>query len=489
MQKPCLPTRDELVHRLRPAGQQHVLAHWEQLTDAQRGNLAQQILGLDLALLGRLHAGRDAAEAWAQLAERADAPAAFRLDDVARGGAARGLTPAAARARGEQALAAGKVAVILVAGGQGTRLGFEHPKGMYPIGPLSQSTLFQILLEKIVARSRRHGVRLPLYLMTSPATHDETIDYLARQRRFGMAEEDVRVFCQGTMPAVDAASGKLLLAAPDSLALSPDGHGGMLAALAASGNLADLRRRGIEYVFYLQIDNPLVVMCDPLTIGYHVLSGSELTTIVVAKRHLRDKLGNVVSIDGKLRILEYSDLNPLGDEVLARRAADGQPVFWAGNTGFHVLDVAFLARAAEDAAVLPFHVARKVVPYVDERGQRVEPERPNACKFERFVFDLLPLAEHAVVVEADRQATFAPVKNGPGDPVDSPETVRAQMVALHRAWLRAAGAQVADDVAVEIGPLAAQDEADLAGRVPPGLVVSAPRYFAADFSPVGRCRT
>ncbi len=280
------------------------------------------------------------------------------------------------------------------------------------------------------------------------------------------------------MPAVDAQTGKVLLAAKGEIAASPDGHGGMLAALAASGGLADARRRGLQQLFYLQVDNPLVELCDPEFLGYHLLAGSELSTLVVAKRSLRDKVGNVVALDGRLRIIEYSDLNPLDDAVLERRMPDGGPVFWAGSTAVHAIDLAFLERMAGSAGALPFHLAHKAVPHVDpQTGRRVEPAKPNALKFERFIFDLLPAAERAIVVEVDWQRSFAPVKNAPGDASDTPESVRGQMIALHREWLTAAGARVAAGVPVEICPLFAQDAVELAGRVAPGLAVTSERYF------------
>ena len=369
--------------------------------------------------------------------------------------------------------------MILVAGGQGTRLGFDHPKGMYPIGPVSQATLFQILLEKIVARGRQHGVRIPLYLMTSPATHEETVRYLEASGYFGLAAEDLTIFCQGTMPAVHARRDKSCWRIRPILFLSPDGHGGMLSALAASGCLDDIRRRKIGQLFYLQVDNPLVSMCDPEFVGYHLLAGSEISTQVVKKRTSRDKVGNVVLIDGRMRIIEYSDLNHLPDEIVERRSPDGTPVFWAGNTAVHVIDAAFLARMAASDTALPFHVARKAVPHVDASGQSIEPERPNAIKFERFIFDLLPAGRSGVVVEVDQARTFAPLKNGPGASQDSPETVQAQMIAEHREWLRAAGCRVQAGVPVEISPLFAQDAQEAAIKVKPGLVVTRPQYFCS----------
>jgi UDP-N-acetylglucosamine/UDP-N-acetylgalactosamine diphosphorylase len=343
------------------------------------------------------------------------------------------------------------------------------------VGPVSGASLFQILLEKIAARSLSAGMRIPLYLMTSPATHRETVEYLQANENFGLPSEDVRIFTQGTMPAVDAQSGRLLLAEKHQLVLSPDGHGGTLYALAEC--LSEIRSRGLTQLFYCQVDNPLVEMCDPALLGYHLLSGSEMSTQVVAKRTSRDNVGNVVAIDGKLRIIEYSDLNPLADEIVERRAHDNSPVFWAGNTAVHIFDTTFLERMAGSGASLPFHVARKTVSHLDASGEGVAPATPNAIKFERFIFDLLPEARKSIVVEIDEAETFAPVKNAPGALRDSPETVQAQMIALHTRWLRAAGCEVAPDVPVEISPLFAQNAQEVAARLSPGLVVTRPQYF------------
>jgi UDP-N-acetylglucosamine/UDP-N-acetylgalactosamine diphosphorylase len=465
-------TRTELERHLAPFSQEHVLNFWEELDAAACEQLATEISRINLAELQELFRGDVVTEDWADVACRSCAPPAQRLMD-----ADSSASNERATAAGLDALSAGQVGVVIVAGGQGSRLGFEHPKGMYPVGPISGASLFQILLEKIAARARVAGIRIPLYLMTSPATHEETIEYLRTNENFGLSSDDVRIFCQGTMPAVDAETGRLLLAEKHCLALSPDGHGGTLRALAESGCLTDMRGRGIRQLFYCQIDNPLVEMCDPVFLGYHLLAGSELSTAVVAKRHSREKVGNVVSVDGRLRILEYSDLNPLEDAIVERRGADGSPVFWAGNTAVHVFDVAFLERMAASGTALPFHVARKAVPYVDASGRRVDPGEPNAIKFERFIFDLLPEARQGIVVEVDAQRTFAPVKNAPGEATDSPETVRSQMIALHTDWLRRAGCQVAEGVAVEISPLFAQNPDELAARVSPGLTVTTPQYF------------
>jgi len=464
--------KESLLELLTPHAQEHLLAHWDTLSPAEQAELAADIRAVDLKRIGRLFRSAEESPAdWAALARRAMAPPAFRLADRAPT-----IAPDAAHRAGHAALAAGNVGVILVAGGQGTRLGFPHPKGMFSVGPVSGASLFQILFEKIVARSRAAGMRIPLYLMTSPATHDETIEYLKAKENFGLPSEDVLIFCQGTMPTLDARSGRLLLAEKHRLALGPDGHGGMLQALVSHRALADMQRRGLQQIFYCQVDNPLVEMCDPEFLGYHLLARSELSTQVIPKRTLRDKVGNVASIDGKLQIIEYSDLNPLDDEIVGRTAG-GNPVFWAGNTAVHVFETSFLERVAQSGTALPFHVARKSVPHVDAEGNKIEPSEPNAIKFERFIFDLLPEARQAIVVEVDEARTFAPVKNASGEPRDTPETVRAQMIALYRRWLIEAGCEVPEGVAVEISPLLAQNAQELAARISPGLVVTQPRYF------------
>ncbi len=445
------------------------MAFWDQLNSPQQQLLADQIRGIDFDLMDRLYQGEGTLEDLHAVVDRAGSPPGFRL-----GAKSNRFTPEEARQRGVEAIAAGRLGIILVAGGQGTRLGFHHPKGLFPIGPISQRSLFAVHVEKILALGRRCGVRIPLYLMTSPATHQETAAFFAEKGRFGLPEDDLRIFCQGTMPAVDAASGKLLLERRERIFQSPDGHGGMLAALVRSGALADMRRRGIEQLFYFQVDNPLVDIGGPESVGYHLLSGSELSTQVVAKQEPLEKVGNVVEVDGRLRIIEYSDLP---EATARRRNPDGSLAIWAGSIGVHVIQRSFLERVADRGDVLPFHRAAKKVAFLDAEGGWNEPKQPNAVKFERFIFDLLPWADNAIVIEVDPQRSFAPLKNAPGESKDTAQWVQAQMVALWSEWLRAAGATVAEGVVVEINPLFALDAAELARKIQPGMHVAEATYF------------
>jgi UDP-N-acetylglucosamine/UDP-N-acetylgalactosamine diphosphorylase len=462
--------KQALEQLLAPFGQQHLLAFWDELNDAQRQQLADDIRRVDFAQLDQLVKGKQHAEDWAALAARAKTPPAVRLSDQKK----RDATHSSAVAGRASSPSYGRVGAILVAGGQGTRLGFSHPKGMFPVGPVSGASLFQILIEKLIAAGRRTGASVPLYLMTSTATHDETIAYLDEHDRFGLPAEDLHVFCQGQMPAVEIETGRVLLDAKNRLALGPDGHGGMLAALAKSGGLDDMQRRGLQHIFYFQVDNPLAQVCDPLFLSEHERCGSEMSSQVVGKRFPLERVGNVAMIDGRLRIIEYSDLP---EAAANERNADGSLKFWAGSIAVHVFAVEFLRRMQSAAGALPFHVARKKVPFVDAAGQRIEPTAPNAIKFERFIFDLLPAAERYLIWEVDPADAFAPLKNAAGEKTDTLATTQAALIAQHARWLEAAGATVAPSVPVEISPLFALGPDDLRGKIQPGLHVTQPTCF------------
>ena len=474
-------TLTRLQSKLTPANQTHLVQFWSELNESERARLAAQIDALDLDLLDRLKAQFAAANAdqaqaasahkahWADLAARADSPPAMRLD-----GSGVPFSKAEAIARGEELLRSAQVGMILVAGGLGTRLGFDEPKGMFPIGPLSQRPLFRVLIEQLLAARKRFGVAIPLYIMTSPATDQKTREFLAANNNFGLPAEDLHYFCQATMWVVDDSWQRILLASKSELALGPDGHGGMLRALEKSGALADCQRRGITQLFYGQIDNPLLQVCDPLLIGSHALAQAEMTTQVVRKRHPLERVGNLVAVGSQVLMIEYSDLP---EEYARQTLPDGSLKFWAGNLAVHVLDVAFLKRCAESEDALPFHLAHKKTPYIDANGQRVEPTAPNAFRFERFIFDLLNSARNSLVVEVDPAEAFAPVKNSDQEATDNAPLARQAIMALHRRWLREAGVTSADETKVEINPLFAGTAEEVKARVKSGTTIDRPTYF------------
>ncbi len=464
-------SRAELTAILAPYDQTQVLRYWDELDAASREQLAAQIQAVDLSELSRLVSGDEQPIDYAAMAARATLPMAVAAD-----GSGVPWSAAAARQRGEEALRAGEIAVVLVAGGQGTRLGFDSPKGMFPIGPLSDRTLFQIFADHLIATGRRYDVTIPWYVMTSEATDAPTRAYFEENKNFGLAADQIVIFQQGTMPAVDAKTRKLLLAERDSLALSPDGHGGTLTALDRNGCLDRMKSSGHRHLFYFQVDNPLVTLCDPEFIGHHLLSGSEMTSQVIRKRYPTEKVGNVVEVDGRTHVIEYSDLP---NEAAEMTDENGGLKLWAGSIAVHLFDVAFLDRQRGSDTSLPFHRANKKVPYFDETAQFVEPQAPNATKFEKFIFDLLPAAARTIVCEVEPAQAFAPVKNADGADADTPSLARQAIVNLHREWIERAGGSVADGVKVEINARFSLDPEELRARLPAGLHIDADRYFDA----------
>lgn len=452
--------------------QTHLLRWHDSLAEPDRKLLESQISAIDFGLVERLFAQskiHSTEESPSQKAQRAAPPA--HLVRVPRSSAEQTVWRDAARL-GEAALREGKVGAILVAGGQGTRLGFPHPKGMFAIGTVSGKTLFQLLAEQLQARSRRAGKAIPYYVMTSDATHDETVAYFDEHHHFGLDPANVRFFQQGNMPAVDRVTGQVLLAAKHAVSTSPDGHGGILAALANSGMLDDMRRRGVEYLFYHQVDNPLARICDPAFLGFHIRHRSEATTKVVAKLTAAEKMGVVVTVDGRTQIIEYSDFPA---EIAARCDAAGELVHWAGSTAIHIFNRSFFDRLVTEKIELPFHSAFKKVPYVDEQGHVVQPATENAIKFERFIFDVLPLAAESLVVEARREDEFCPLKNATGD--FSPDYVKSGLSRLFAGWLKQAGFEVPAGLPVEVSPLYALDADELAAKVNRNLAVDGPLHL------------
>lgn len=453
-----------LQQRLAQFSQLHTLQFWNQLNSAEQHQLLEQLTAADLKLLQEIwKSSKSPDPSTDNAAERISSAKAPGMVIRQPASAEDQAAWKAAAAAGESRLQAGKVAIVTVAGGQGTRLGFDHPKGMFPIGPVSDRTLFQIFAEQILARRKRHRASIPWFIMTSDATHDETVAFFQANNFFTMPEDSVAFFKQGSLPALDAATGNILLSSPSSLSLSPDGHGGLIMALKNAGLLDRMQREGVEHVFYHQVDNPTVIMADPALIGFHAQQKSLLTTNVVCKSSPTERMGVLVDVNGHTEIIEYSELTP---EQAASCDDSGQWIFWAGNTAIHVFERAFLQQLAEEGCRLPLHVARKNVAFIDSSGQLVQPTdaaNPNAIKLERFIFDALPLAERTLIVEGNREREFNPVKNKSG--ADSADTARAALNRIGREWLAAAGQPVSASQPVEISPLQALDADQLQSKL------------------------
>ncbi len=451
----------DLTDQLEAAGQARLAATLQALAGEAHDRLALQCASLDLPLVQRLVDTMVRAPQEAEHRGEIGPAHVDRLRDHPDG-------RAEARVVGEQALRANRLAVVLLAGGQGTRLGFDAPKGTFAIGPVSNATLFGIHAAGVEATRARFGCDLPFLVMTSPTNDAATVAFLEHQAWFGLDPRTVRTFPQGMLPAVDRDTGDILLHAPDRIALSPDGHGGIFRAMGHAAILGDLEERGIDVIMTMQVDNPLMRPADPEFIGAHLMARAEMSTLVVAKMAPEERMGVMATVDGRAALVEYTDLPP---DLEQARDGDGSLAYWAGSTGVHCLDRAFATRIATGQVMLPFHRAEKMVSCVEAP----DPAESNAVKFEAFMFDALPLAARTATVEMARAERFAPVKNADG--ADSPETCRAAMVARAAHWLRQVGVTVPDGVSVEIDPRFAQDASDLLGRVPSDLVIDGPLYL------------
>ena len=285
-----------------------------------------------------------------------------------------------------------------------------------------------------------------------------TETFFAENGFFGLDGGRVHFFRQGRMPAVDF-EGKILLETVDSIALSPDGHGGSLRALERSGALDLMKREGVDTLSYFQVDNPLVRGVDPAFIGWHLLRGSEMSSKTVPKAYAEEKVGHFCTQDGRTVVVEYSDL-PLA--LQRETEAGGRLRFLAGSIAIHLLDREFVRRMAGGASALPFHRADKKIVTVDAMGQAVKPVKPNGVKFEMFVFDALPFARNPVIIETLRADDFSPVKNAEG--VDSPQSCRDDQLRQFARWLKGNGAAIETDasglprLAIEVSPRFGYDE-------------------------------
>lgn len=430
------------------AGQGHVFDRFDSLEPAAQEALLGQLDALHLSELARLVA-------------LLEVPAGVKgeiapLDPLVPTPAERAEFAKA----GWGALEAGRVAVYVVAGGQGTRLGWPGPKGTYPVGPLTEKTLFQLFAEQVLALGARAGKALDFYVLTSELNRGETEAFFEAHGRFGLAEDQLHYLVQANLPNVTL-DGRLCFSGSGELATSPNGHGGALLALRAGGALTRMRERGQDLLFYWQVDNPLCAIADPVFIGAHLAAEAEASTKVVEKVDPSERVGLLALREGKPGVVEYSEMTV---EEQSERIEGGALAYRAGNIAVHLFGREFLEKVSDETFPLPYHLARKKVAIVSAAGALEEPSEPNVVKFERFVFDVLPHAKNHVTLQVDRAEEFEPLKNAEGS--YSPETVKAAISARARAWLEEAGQSVpagqgGESLVCEISPLIALDPAQL----------------------------
>ncbi len=451
-------------NRLAAHGQEHVLRFVEELDEPRARALLAQCDALPLEVLAR--------EMPTILGTTGGEPAHASIEPM-------DVLPAHAEAWGQYAAAgeallrAGKVACFTVAGGQGTRLGWDAPKGTFPASPVTQRSLFQIFAEAIRGLRARCDAPLDWIVMTSPQNDSQTREFFQAHEQWGLAPGTVRFIVQGTMPALDR-QGKILLADRGELAVNPDGHGGSIRALAVNGELRRLRAQGVEHLSYFQVDNPMVHPAEPLFLGLHAThpsSGGEMSSRSIPRRSASEKVGVFCRREGRVGIMEYSDIPP---ELSAAVLDDGRLLHSAGNIAVHALSLEFMERLTQGGLALPFHVAHKKVPCLDREGVLQAPGAPNGIKLETFIFDALPLADRPIVVDSRRDDSYAPIKNADGG--DSPATSKAAQVDRAARWLGLCGVIVprseggAVDAVIEIDPAVALTAEDLRAALSTGQV-------------------
>ncbi|KAF9015698.1 UDP-N-acetylglucosamine diphosphorylase [Cyathus striatus] len=458
---------DALRERYQAAGQAHLFKFWPTLSDDQRAELVAQLQALDIERVNRIYTKAVSAEAHAsdpsfeaeqiQPLPKDASESVGNVDKVTHW-----------RRKGLEAIARGEVGVLLMAGGQGTRLGSSAPKGCYDIGLPSHKSLFQYQAERIarlqaVAEQEcgkpAGSVVIPWYVMTSGPTRRDTEAFFSKNSFFGLDPNNVIFFEQGTLPCLTM-EGKVLLESTSRLAVAPDGNGGLYAATRTPLSpknktrtvLSDLANRKVLYVHAYCVDNCLVRVADPVFLGYSIEKQAGCAAKVVPKSHPNESVGVVARRGEKYSVVEYSEIS--NEQAERRDPETGELTFRAGNIANHFYTTTYLNQVESFEDELAYHIARKKIPHVDlETGEFVKPSKPNGMKLEMFVFDVFPFTERFAVLEVERKEEFSPLKNAPGTGSDDPETSRRDLLAQHKRFLQDAGATIEEGVEIEISPL------------------------------------
>ena len=399
------------IDRLAALGQEHVLRFLPELDAALKEKLIRQINAVDLSVLDALQQDNTPQSAGdiAPLGALEIPEIEQRKDEF--------------EAAGLRALREGKVAAVLLGGGQGSRLGFEGPKGAYNIGITKPFYIFEAQFQTMLANSRKAGAFFPVFLMTSEKNDAETRAFLKEHAFFGYPEEMVHFFVQDMAPSCDL-SGKLLLEEKDSLSLSPNGNGGWYPSLIRAGYGKLIEKAGIEWFNVFAVDNVLQQICDPVFVGATILAGVNCGAKVVRKNAPGERVGALCLKDGSPDVVEYYEL---GEALSAEREPSGELRYRFGV----ILNYLFNARQMRTVAdaKLPVHMAKKKIPYINDAGEHIRPETENGYKFEYLATDLVRLSESCLPFEVVREKEFAPIKNPTG--IDSVESARALLQQIH----------------------------------------------------------
>lgn len=455
----------ELREKYAKFGQEHVFKFLEKLTPEEQSELVKQLEAIDVARCKTLFEASVHPSKSEDSEDAAEKITPVDPKEVASADAIKENKEEWSK-KAYESMARGEIAFVVLSGGQGTRLGFDRAKGMYDIGLPSHKSLFQLMgerlrcLRRIVAEATSTSekkVSIPWYIMTSPLNDADTRSFFKENRNFGLGEKEVQFFPQGTLPCMTPEEGKFILETKGSLAVAPDGNGGIYHAMETNGIFADMKTRGVKYMHVTSVDNSLVQPADPIFVGFCLSKDAEVGNKGCPKVSWDEKVGVMARKNDKPSVVEYSEL----DEALAKQTdEEGNLLFRSGNICNHLFSIDFLQNKALPALANTYHVAHKKIPYANDEGVKTTPTSPNGIKLEMFIFDVFPHAANFAVFECDREEEFAPVKNAPGEATDSPDSARAMTFALHRRWLESSKANLetendakAETLACEVSPL------------------------------------
>lgn len=395
----------ELFNVLKEHGQEHIFEAYQKLDDTGKEKLAAQIERIDWSIV-EMTGHKELAQERGKL----EPLSALEMTEIEQ-------NKAKYEGIGLDAIRAGKVGAVLLAGGQGTRLGSDGPKGKYNIGLTKEVFIFERLIRNLLDVTDKAGCFVPLYVMTSDKNHEETVAFFEEKQYFGYPKDFVKFFKQEMAPSVDF-QGKLYMESADSLSLSPNGNGGWFYSMAVTGVLKDVKARGVEWLNIFAVDNVLQRIADPVFVGATIDSGCVSGAKVVRKADPEEKIGVLCLEDGRPSIVEYYEMT---EEIINSREADGELSY---NFGV-ILNYLFRVDQLEEIAnqKMAVHVVEKKILYMDEKGELVKPESPNGYKFELLVLDMIHMFPNCLSYEVVRDYEFAPIKNKTG--VDSVESARA----------------------------------------------------------------
>ncbi len=395
----------EAYEKLEKYGQLHVLQYYEELSEAEKAALVEQIENTDLDVLSLCQKREE-------LNPRGTITPidVMRLDEIAR-------RKEAFTACGLEAIKAGKVGAVLLAGGMGTRLGSDEPKGVYNIGLTRDVYIFQRLVENLLDVVRQADTWIPLYIMTSDKNHEATTAFFKARNYFGYHPDYVTFFMQDMAPASDY-QGKVYLEARNKMSTSPNGNGGWFLSMMKWGVADQIREAGVEWLNVFAVDNVLQRIADPCFVGAVISSGSAAGAKVVKKNAPDEKVGAMCLEDGRPSIVEYDEMT---EELMKAEDAQGEPAYDFGV----ILNYLFRVKDLEEivAKKLPLHIVEKKIPYLNEKGELVKPDQPNGYKFEQLVLDMIHELDSCLPYEVVRNYEFAPIKNKTG--IDSVESAQA----------------------------------------------------------------